>query len=144
MLIELVGRGSMDSEQRIRAFLEQGPWAVVGASRDRSKFGNKVLRCYLQHRRSPLYPINPNEGEIERLAAYPGLAATPVTPRAVSIITPPPVTEKVVEDAIALGIAHLWMQPGAESSLAVERAEEAGISVISGGPCLLVTLGCRG
>ncbi len=134
----------MDFQQRISAFLEQGPWAVVGASRDRAKFGNKVLRCYLQHRRSPVYPINPNENEVEGLEAYPSLAATPELARAVSIITPPLVTEKVVEEAIALGIRYLWMQPGSESSRAVERAEEAGISVIAGGPCLLVELSCGG
>ena len=60
-----------------------------------------------------------------------------------SIITPPPVTERVVEEAAAAGVEHLWMQPGAESDAAVARAEELGLSVIAGGPCLLVVLGYR-
>jgi uncharacterized protein len=59
------------------------------------------------------------------------------------VITPPPVTEKVVEEAGRLGIRHVWMQPGAESEAAVRRARELGINVISGGPCLLVVLGFR-
>ena len=129
--------------EAIRSFLEAGPWAVVGASRDRSKYGNKVLRCYQQNARAPVYPIHPRETEVEGLPAYRDLASTPVLPRAASIITPPPATESVVEDAIRLGIRHLWMQPGAESPRAIERAESAGISVIAGGPCVLVVLGYR-
>jgi predicted CoA-binding protein len=61
----------------------------------------------------------------------------------VSIITPPAITERIVEDAAAAGITRLWIQPGAESPRAVERARELGMSVIAGGPCLLVALGFR-
>jgi hypothetical protein len=35
------------------------------------------------------------------------------------------------------------MQPGAESAAAIDLAEELGVSVIAGGPCLLVVLGYR-
>jgi predicted CoA-binding protein len=121
-------------------FLAQKTFAVVGASSDRAKFGNKVLRCYLQHGRAAI-PVNPRESEVEGLKAYKSLSDIPETPDAVSVITPPAVTEKVVEEAATLGIKHLWMQPGAESAAAVKRAREAGIDVISGGPCLLVALG---
>jgi predicted CoA-binding protein len=130
-------------QDAIDAFLASGPWAVVGASLDRAKFGNKVLRCYLQNRRAPVYPIHPTEGEIEGVPAYPDLASTPTLARAASIITPPPVTERVVEDAVRLGVRHLWMQPGAESPRAIACAQAAGLSVIAGGPCLLVVLGYR-
>jgi len=124
-------------------FLSAGPWAVVGASTDRTKYGNKVLRCYQQAGKSPVYPVHPREREIEGLAAYPSLAALPARPRAVSIITPPKVSEAVVEEAAALGIRHLWLQPGAESERALERARELGLAVIAGGPCLLVVLRYR-
>jgi predicted CoA-binding protein len=129
--------------ERIEGFLAEGPWAVVGASTDRSKYGNKVLRCYLQAGKTPLFAVHRHEREIEGVAAWPSLSELPETPRAVSIITPPKVTEAVVEEMIALGIEHVWMQPGAESAAAVQRAEEAGMSVISGGPCLLVVLRYR-
>ena len=33
-------------QQKIEAFLASGPFAVVGASVDRAKYGNKVLRCF--------------------------------------------------------------------------------------------------
>lgn len=128
-------------DERIEAFLAEGPWAVVGASADRAKFGNQVLRCYQRHGKAPVYPVNPSGGEIEGLTAYASLSDLPETARAVSIITPPAVTEHVVAEALRLGIEHLWMQPGAESRRALELAEEAGVEAIAGGPCLLVVLG---
>jgi predicted CoA-binding protein len=129
-------------QQRIQSFLEAGPYAVVGASTDREKYGNKVLRCYQQHGKE-VYPINPKESQVEGLKAYAGLADLPVKPRGVSVITPPKVTERVVEEAAALGIRQVWMQPGAESPEAVAKAESLGLEVIAGGPCLLVVLGYR-
>ncbi|MFN3183246.1 MAG: CoA-binding protein [Nannocystaceae bacterium] len=125
-------------------FLSGESFAVVGASRDRSKFGNKVLRAYLD-RDMPVVAVNPREsGEIEGATVVATLADLPTPVHGVSIITPPAVTEKVVEDAIAAGIRHLWMQPGAESPRAIRAAEEAGLSVIAGGPCILVELPRRG
>ncbi len=124
-------------EQRIRDFMSSGPYAVVGASSDRDKYGNKVLRAYQQHGQE-VYPINPRADEIEGLKAYPDLASLPVKVRGVSIITPPKITEQVVKDAAAAGARFLWMQPGAESDEAVRIAEDLGLEVIAGGPCYLV------
>lgn len=132
----------MDVRDRIQAFLEGGPFAVVGASRDRSKYGNKCLRCYVQDGRS-VYPVHPRESEIEGLACFPDLASLPEPVHAATIVTPPEVTEAVVRDAERAGVRHLWMQPGAESAEAIEWARDAGLSVIAGGPCLLVQLGFR-
>jgi predicted CoA-binding protein len=127
-------------EERIQAFLESGVFAVVGASTDRSKYGNKVLRCYQQHGRK-VYPVNPRAPEVEGLKAYPSLAALPEKVPAISVITPPSATEAVVREAHAAGVKHVWMQPGAESDAAVHAAEELGMNVIAGGPCVLVVLG---
>lgn len=132
----------MDIQARIQAFLSQERFAVAGASPDRTKYGNKCLRCYLQHGRD-VVAIHPRETEVEGVPAYPRLADVPTTPQALSIITPPPVTERLVEEAAAAGLGHVWMQPGAESDLAVRRAAELGLNVIAGGPCLLVALGFR-
>jgi predicted CoA-binding protein len=60
-----------------------------------------------------------------------------------SIITPPTVTGQVVEQAIAKGIRHIWMQPGAQSAAAIAACTAAGINVIADGSCLLVVLGYR-
>lgn len=132
----------MSSAAQIQAFLAGGPFAVVGASTDRSKFGNKVLRCYQQHGHD-VHPVNPRAEEVEGLIAYPDLASLPEVPHGVSIITPPEITARVVDEALGLGIRHIWMQPGAEEASAISAAEAAGASVIAHGPCLLVELGFR-
>ena len=90
-----------------------------------------------------MHPINPRADTVEGLKAYPSLAALPTPVPAISVITPPAITEQVVRDAAAAGVRHVWMQPGAESDAAIKAAEELGLSVIAGGPCLLVVMGYR-
>ena len=129
----------MTEQGKINKFLAGGRFAVVGASSNREKYGNKVLRVYQQNKLD-VVPVNPAGGEIEGLAAYPDLASIPGTIDGVSIITPPKITDGVVQQALALGIKNIWMQPGAESDAAIELAESAGANVIAGGPCILVSL----
>ncbi|MGD8396812.1 MAG: CoA-binding protein [Candidatus Eiseniibacteriota bacterium] len=126
----------------IDQFLAAGPYAVVGASQDRSKYGNKVLRAY-QQRGLEVYPVNPRAATVEGLEAYADLASLPVRVRGISIITPPSITEKVVSEAVAAGVEFVWMQPGSESPAAVRRAEEGGLGVIADGSCFLVVTGFR-
>jgi uncharacterized protein len=129
----------MTTQDKIPTSLAGKRFAVVGASADRSKYGNKVLRCYKQNNIEAV-PINPTASEVEGLTAYPDLASAPGPVDGVSIITPPKVTERVVGEALRLGIKNIWMQPGAESDRAVRAAEAAGANVIAHGPCLLVSL----
>ncbi|HKK73215.1 MAG TPA: CoA-binding protein, partial [Candidatus Krumholzibacteria bacterium] len=89
------------------------------------------------------YPINPKADEVEGHEAYADLGSLPETPRGISVITPPAVTEKVVESAADAGVEFVWMQPGAESPEAVRKAEERGLRVIADGSCLLVAVGYR-
>ncbi len=121
----------------IRDFMSQGPYAVVGASSNRAKYGNKVLRAY-QQQGQEVYPINPRADSIEGLKAYASLGRVPVQVRGVSIITPPAITERVVEEIAAAGAEFVWMQPGAESPEAVRKAEALGLRVIADGSCYLV------
>jgi predicted CoA-binding protein len=126
----------------IARFLATGAFAVVGASAVRAKYGNKVLRCYLQHD-LPVVGINPKLGEVEGVPCYPNLAAAPGPAPSVSIVAPPAAAASIVADAIAAGVEHLWFQPGAEDEDAISTARAQGLEVISGGPCLLVALGFR-
>jgi len=126
--------------ERIGTFLDAEAFGVVGASSKPHKYGNKVLRCYQQNQRMVI-PVNPVEKEIEGLACVASVSDLPGHVNSLSIITPPQVTEKVVELAIARGVRNLWMQPGAESESAVAIAEAAGLNVIADGSCLLVVLG---
>jgi predicted CoA-binding protein len=130
----------MSERERIDAFLGGKPHAVVGASTNRDKYGNKVLRVYQQNDR-PVYPVNPKADEVEGLRAYPDLASLPERPHGVSIITPPEVSRTILEQAAELGIEHLWMQPGAEFDGAEQRGAELGVNVIADGSCILVILG---
>jgi predicted CoA-binding protein len=125
--------------ERIQDFLARGPWAVVGASPERAKYGNRVLRAYVEHGRE-VYAVNPRHASVEGVACFPTLRDLPVPVRGVSVITRPEVTETIVEDLPASGAEFVWMQPGAESARAVRRAEQLGLHVIAGGPCVLVAL----
>ena len=129
-------------QEEIESFLAGNVFAVAGASSDRAKYGNKVLRCYQQAGRK-VYAIHPREKEIEGAPTFAKLADLPERVHGLSIITPPPITERLVEEAALAGVKHIWMQPGAESAAAITRAKELGMNVIAGGPCLLVVLGFK-
>lgn len=126
--------------QLIERFLQSEAFAVIGTSRNRNKFGNKILRTYLQNHKI-IYPIHPLETEIEGLACYKTISDLPEHVNSLSVVTPPHITEKIIDEAYNKGIQNIWMQPGAESELAIKKCDKYGINVIAGGACLLVVLG---
>lgn len=126
--------------EAIQIFLESPAFGVVGASPKRNKYGNMVLRCYLQNNRIA-YPIHPIHKEIEGLPCYQSVSDLPDNVKSISIITPPQVTERVVQEAMEKGITNIWMQPGAESALAINECLKNGVNVLAKGPCILVSLG---
>lgn len=124
----------------IAAFLAVGSFAVVGASTDRQKYGNKVLRCYQQHG-LPVVGVNPKLQTVEQASCHPRLLDVPGGPLAVSVVAPPAAARGILADALARGVRHVWFQPGAEDAAAIAEARAAGVNVIADGPCLLVQLG---
>lgn len=130
----------MAIQKQIDRFLSSPAFGVVGASVDRRKYGNKILRCYQQNGKVAV-PVNPNEPEIEGAACVSSVADLPAEVKSISMITPPAVTAKLVPAAIERGIENIWMQPGAEHPDAVALCLEKGINVIADGSCLLVVLG---
>ena len=128
-------------DQDMKIFFASAAYAVVGASTNRDKYGNRVLRCYIQHK-FKVYPVNPNETVIEGIPCIQRIADLPDDVDSISVITPPLITEQIVDQAITKKIKNIWMQPGAESAEAIEKCKEHGINVIAGGPCILVRLGC--
>jgi predicted CoA-binding protein len=133
---------TQDQPDPIARFLASPAFGVVGASARRHKYGNKVLRCYQRNGR-PAIPVNPRATVIEGAACVASVLDLPAEVKSISLITPPSVTERVVEEAIRKGIKNVWMQPGAESDAAVEACRAAGINVIADGSCVLVVLGYR-
>jgi len=130
----------MTISEQIDTFMDADAFGVVGASSKPHKYGNKVLRCYQQNQHT-VVPVNPVEEEIEGLACVASVTELPDQVSSISIITPPQVTEQVIEHAIARGVKNVWMQPGAESAQAIAACEAAGINVIADGSCVLVVLG---
>ncbi|OGR30612.1 MAG: CoA-binding protein [Desulfuromonadales bacterium GWD2_54_10] len=126
--------------KQIDSFLASPAFGVVGASSNPHKFGNKVLRCYLQHDRRAI-PVNPKESAIEGVTCVSSITDLPAEVKSISMITPPAVTEQLVPLAIAKGIENIWMQPGAESPVAIALCRQHNINVIADGSCLLVVLG---
>ncbi|MGD0844953.1 MAG: CoA-binding protein [Geobacteraceae bacterium] len=129
-------------KEQFDKFFESDAFGVVGASANREKFGNKVLRVYLQHGKKVI-PVNPRESEIEGISCVADIQYLPPGVKSISVITPPQVTEQVVDKAIAKGIASIWMQPGAESPAAVEKCRKNNINVIADGSCILVVFGFK-
>jgi predicted CoA-binding protein len=118
-------------------FIQQRTLAVVGVSRNPAKYGHRVWRD-LRARGYTVYGVNPHLESLEGERIYPALSALPETPGGVVIVTPPPVTEKIVAEAAAAGIRRVWMQPGAESEAAIESARRAGLDIIAHA-CIMMT-----
>ena len=116
-------------QKLISDFVNRRLWAIVGASQDRSKYGNRIFRS-LRDAGYTVYAVNPNVDEVEGAKAYPTLAELPELPDVVDIVVPPPVTERVVQQVHELGLNRVWMQPGAESQAAIEYCQQHGIQVV--------------
>lgn len=113
--------------------------AILGASADRSKFGNKSVRAHVA-KGYDVYPINPKGGEIEGLPAFSRLADVPVERLdRVSVYLPPAIGLTAIEEVAAKGCGELWLNPGAEGAEVVARARELGIDPIVA--CSIVDLG---
>lgn len=113
--------------------------AIIGASTDRSKFGNKSVRAHAAQGYE-VFPINPKGGEIEGLTAYTSLAAVPATRlNRVSLYVPPAVGLKLLPEIAAKGCDELWLNPSAESDELVKKARAMGLEPIVA--CSIVDVG---
>ena len=113
--------------------------AIVGASSNREKFGNKSLRAHVQQG-FDVYPVNPKGGEIEGLKVYTALADIPVELDRVSLYLPPSVGFAMIDEIAAKGCGEVWLNPGSESREFVDRAAELGLKVVQ--KCSIVAIGC--
>ncbi len=119
-------------------FFAESLFAVAGASANREKYGNQILRAFIRSGRQ-VVPLNPRAEEIEGVASYPSLNDLGDVPGAVSIVTPPAATALVIDQAIECGVRSLWIQPGAEHEGGITKALSAGLNVIADGRCILVS-----
>jgi predicted CoA-binding protein len=112
--------------------------AILGASADRHKFGNKSVRAHMQAGYR-VFPVNPNAKEIEGQRAYPDLAALPEKPERISVYLPPHLGIRILPDIARAGAHEVWFNPGAASEDLLAEAARLGIPAIDG--CSIVDLG---
>ena len=113
--------------------------AILGASSDRSKFGNKAVRAH-QQMGYTVYPVNPKAGEIEGLKVYRTLAELPTGKLdRISVYLPPTVGILALDEIASRGCDELWLNPGSDSPEVVEKARRLGLNVIQA--CSIVDVG---
>lgn len=113
----------------IQQAVQERVWAIVGASNDQSKFGNRIYRD-LRAAGYTVYAVNPHETTVEGDPAYATLSDLPEKPAVVDVVVPSWVGQKVAVEAAQAGIPYFWLQPGAESDELIKNATELGLSVI--------------
>jgi predicted CoA-binding protein len=113
--------------------------AIVGASRDRRKYGNMAVRAYAQQGYR-VFPIHPSAGEVEGHQAYASVLDVPVAELdRVSLYVPPAKGLEVIEEVAQKPVREVWLNPGAESPELLARARALGLNVIAG--CSIVAIG---
>ena len=112
--------------------------AVIGASNDRRKFGNRALRAFLQQGYTAI-PINPHESSVEGLKAYASVLDVPGPIDMASFYVHPDVGLSVIEEVARKQIAEVWLNPGADSDELVARARALSIQPIVA--CSIVAIG---
>lgn len=118
--------------------MEPSTVAVLGASHDRRKYGNKAVRAYVDYGFTVL-PVNPREATIEGLPAYPNLDVITVPLDYVSLYVPPAVGLQLLPAIAAKAPKELWLNPGSESDELIEAAADLGLRTITA--CSIAALG---
>ena len=112
--------------------------AVVGASSDRRKFGNKALRAF-EAEGYRVIPINPHEPAVEGLRAYPSVLDVPDPIDMATVYVQPDVGVRLLPELSRKGIPEIWINPGAESPELLAEADRLQLNVITA--CSIVAIG---
>ena len=112
--------------------------AVIGASSDRRKFGNKALRAF-QSEGYRVLPINPNEREVEGLTTYSSVLDVPEPIDMATVYVQPDVTLRLLDEFERKKIPEVWVNPGAEDDAVMAEARRRGMNVIFA--CSIVGIG---
>lgn len=112
--------------------------AVVGASNDRRKYGNKALRAFLAEGYRVI-PINPNEREVEGLPTFASVLDVPGPIDMATVYVPPDVTMSLLDEFARKQIQEIWINPGAEDDPVMTEARRRGLNAIFA--CSIVGIG---
>ncbi|RLC38660.1 CoA-binding protein [Candidatus Falkowbacteria bacterium] len=111
-------------------------YAVVGATKNKQKYGYKVLKN-LKKSGYKMIPINLNEKEILSLKTYGNILDVDRKIDMVIFVVPSIVTEKILQDVKKLKINKVWMQPGSENDKAIQYCKNNNIQCIHNA-CVIV------
>jgi predicted CoA-binding protein len=103
--------------------------AVIGASPDRYKFGNKALRAFREAGYRAI-PINPHHDVVEGEKAYATVLEYPGEIEMATVYVPPEIGEQVVESLAQKGIGEVWFNPGADAPSVLTKARALGLRPI--------------
>jgi len=109
--------------------MSQPSVAVIGASHDRKKFGNKAVRAYLESDYK-VFPVNPREETVEGIKAYKTVEDIDEPVEIVSMYVPPAVGMKMLESIAAIKPQEVWLNPGSESDELIEAAADLKLRVV--------------
>lgn len=112
--------------------------AVIGASSNRRKFGNRAVRAYVSEGYTVI-PINPHESEVEGIKAYRSVLDVPGPIDLASFYVPPEIGERLIDEMAQKQIPEVWLNPGAESDALIARARSLSIKPIVA--CSIVAVG---
>jgi predicted CoA-binding protein len=112
--------------------------AVIGASSDRSKFGNKALRAF-QAEGHTVIPINPHERAVEGIPAYRSVLDVPGPIDMATVYVQPEVGTRLLAEFEQKAIPEIWINPGAESDELVAEARRRKLNIIQA--CSIVGIG---
>ena len=112
--------------------------AIIGASSDRSKFGNKAVRAFLD-RGWTVFPVNPRGGEIEGLTTHTSLDQIDASLDMVSLYLPPEVGMTILPAIARKQPREFFVNPGAESHQLIAEAKKLGLNPILA--CSIVAIG---
>ena len=113
-LLEFVAAPALRSRRRPRADGMPKVVAVIGASSDRRKFGNRAVRAFRQQGYTVI-PINPHERGDRRAEGVRSVLDVPGPIDMASFYVPPEIGERVIDEVAKKGIPEVWLNPGAES-----------------------------
>ena len=95
--------------------------AVIGASSDPRKFGNRAIRAF-RRQGYTVIPINPHQKMVEGLKAYASVLDVPGTIDMATFYVPPDIGLKVIAEVAKKGITEVWLNPGSESDELIRLA----------------------
>jgi predicted CoA-binding protein len=112
--------------------------AIIGASGNREKYGNKAVRAFARQGYT-VFPVNPAETEIEGWPAFASIRDLPERPQKVSVYVPPQRLLPLLPDIAARGCDELFLNPGTESDAVLVECERLGLNAIQA--CSIIAVG---